>query len=147
MCECGECVCNPNSPYFGDLCELCSGDEVCRLQTCAVDGDNTLCASCVIDILEQLNNAGVNETLFTPEGLEEAIVSGTLPGGSNLTMVTYGNGLTAMAIILPPEFSTDCSASVSVMCPQSFFIVNETMEMEYEIEGTYTCTLQSCVPL
>ena len=137
VCECAECICDANSPYFGDFCELCSGDEVCRLQTCAADGDNALCASCVIDRLEQLRNGGVDIELFTPEGLEEAIMAnGTLPEGSNLTMATYGEGLKTAAIQLPEKFSTECSSSVSASCPR-FYVVNETQEMEYEIQGEW----------
>ncbi|CAI8001615.1 Integrin beta-1, partial [Geodia barretti] len=145
VCQCGECICNPNSPYFGDLCEECStGSEVCRLQTCAVDSDNTLCASCVIDLLEQLNILGVNESIFTEEGFAKALRNATLPEDSNLTMVVYGDEmLKVAAILLPPEFTAECSGSVNVTCPR-FYIVNETQEMEYEIQNVLSqrCTLQ-----
>ena len=134
MCQCGECICDPNSPYFGDFCEECStGSEVCR--TCAADSDNTLCASCVIDLLEQLNILGVKESIFTEEGLAEALRNATLPEGSNLTMVVYSDEkLNVTAILLPPGFTAECSGSVNVTCPR-FYIVNETQEMEYEIQG------------
>jgi hypothetical protein len=143
VCQCGECICDPNSPYFGDFCEECStGSEVCR--TCAADSDNTLCASCVIDLLEQLNILGVKESIFTEEGLAEALRNATLPEGSNLTMVVYSDEkLNVTAILLPPGFTAECSGSVNVTCPR-FYIVNETQEMEYEIQDVLSqrCTLQ-----
>ena len=138
MCECGQCICDPDSPYFGDYCDECStGSPICRLQLCAADSDNTLCASCVVDLLEVLNALGVNDSLFTAEIFAEALRNGTLPEGSNLTTVSYGDQtmmMTVAAIMLPPVFSSNCSSSVNVTCPQ-FYIVNETQEMEYEIQG------------
>ena len=112
---------------------------MCRLQTCIASGDNALCTSCVVERLEVLNIAGIDVELFTDEGLQEAIDNNTLPEGSMLTMVKYGTDTTgtdmiATVILLPAGFSTECSVSVNVSCPE-FVIVNETLEIEYEIEG------------
>jgi protocadherin alpha len=134
-CECGECVCE-EGPYFGDYCQLCSGDPVCQQRTCMEDGNNALCTSCVLDLLDTLNDRDIDsEQLFSDEGL--AVATGVFPEDSVLTAVTYGDEdeLTAKAIFLPRNFSQSCSESVGVStCPQ-FVIVNETLELEYEIEG------------
>ena len=132
ICECGECICQ--DPYFGEFCDLCSGDEVCQLRTCIADGDNAHYALCVIDRLEELNNRGVGMELFTEEGLFEAILNGTLPINSNLTYVKSGD-LQFDAILLPESFSFECSIDVNVTFP-ALYIVNDTMDLlEYDIEG------------
>ena len=110
---------------------------MCQRQTCDASGNNALCASCVVDILIMLNEVNITDELFTERVLQDAISNGTLPENSTLSRVTYGDGLMVVAIFLPDEFSEQCSMSVNVTCPR-FVVVNQTFEMEYEIDGEFT---------
>ena len=131
VCECGACICQ--APYFGEFCELCSGDPICQPRTCAPDGDNARCASCVIDLLDVLNDRDFGFNLFTPEVLLNATLNGSLPDGTFLTQVMIDEMIVA-ALELPEDFSADCSSAVNASCPQ-FVVINDTLEMEYEIQS------------
>ena len=139
MCECGVCICE--SPYFGDYCDLCSGDDVCQTGTCDVEGESHLCAECAVDLLEALNNASSTDELqlFTDEGLMIAIYNLSLiPMDSVLTFLEIGE-VNVSAIELPKDFVANCSAQVNGLCP-GFFIVNEEElmdNMSYTIESKW----------
>ena len=133
FCQCGECQCE--DPYFGEYCELCSGQESCLVQICAPDGDNALCASCVVDLLDTLNATEIGDEVFTPAGLESAVLAGLLPMGS--TLATFFDGvMNVQAIELPANFTASCGMSENVTCPP-LAIINETMSLQYIIEGEY----------
>ena len=132
FCECGECQCQ--EPYFGQYCELCSGDDICQFENC---DDNALCASCVIEILDSLNMTGIGpDSLFTADGVSMAIANGMLPMGSRLTMFR-DDDMEVQAIELPQNFSMNCGMKVNVMCPQ-LVIVDQITVMEYQIQSKYS---------
>ena len=130
-CECGECLCR--APYFGDFCERCSGDDICIQEICDVNGDNALCASCVVDLLAALNDANIGSELFTEDGLKDAMSMGTLPAESQLATV-MNNDMMMTVITLPEGFSTNCSMKMSASCPQ-LVIANDTLVLDYQING------------
>ena len=133
-CQCGVCQCE--DPYFGEYCELCSGEDICRVTICAPDNDDALCASCVFDLLEMLNATGIG--VFTPAGFEAAVLDGLLPVGSMLTRFP-DEPMDVMAIQLPANFTANCGMSENVTCPP-LAIINETMSVDYMIEGKYMKT-------
>jgi protocadherin alpha len=127
FCECGACQCN--DPYFGEFCELCSGDDICQLLICGPDSDNTPCASCVVDLLVMLNDTGVGLDVFTATGFNSTLENGDLPAGSVQTLFSDGVSMVP-AIELPASFAASCGMSNNVTCPP-LVIINETMAMPY----------------
>ena len=49
---CGQCQCVNTGPYFGTFCDLCSGDPVCRKESCNPNLSNAQCAKCAVEFLE-----------------------------------------------------------------------------------------------
>ena len=132
---CGSCNCK--SPYFGTYCDLCSGEKVCQLNSCHNRGHNALCISCVADLLNIFLENNVTESeLFSEDFIEAAVENGTLPEGSVLVMEDG-----QLAIILPDSFSGSCSNEVNVSCPE-LVIINQTLELDYEIQGMVTSFLE-----
>lgn len=137
-CDCGVCKCNEEF-YFGQYCQRCSGDPICAEEICDPEGDNALCTSCVIQLLDVLEDNGFGSELFTEQGFARAL-SLVLPAGSRRTTVNIS--VEVDAIVLPLNFSYDCSQRLDVlMCPQ-MLIINESNVMDHTIDGT---VLTKCV--
>lgn len=70
-----DAACECENPYFGEFCDLCSGQEHCLDQTCSL---NIECAACAVKLFDQfptLNHA----TFFSNNSLDQ------LPNGAILT--------------------------------------------------------------
>ena len=103
-------------PYFGDFCELCSGDSICFDSNCDSNRD---CANCILDLI-----APEIDTIAVEEYFMNASVLLELPEGSVLMFDDINN---ANQIILP---SSACS-----MCGSGAVIINGTENTDYEIGG------------
>ena len=96
-----------------------------------------MCASCVVEILDNLNMTGIGpDSLFTEDGVSMAVANGILPMGSRLTMFR-DDEMEVLAIELPQNFSMNCGMRVNVTCPQ-LVIVDQIMVMEYQIQSKYS---------
>ena len=116
-------------PYFGTFCDLCSGDPVCKRETCDPNLFNAQCAKCLVELLETLNIRNLKDTeLFNANFVEDAIMNGALPRGTVLR--SLNNMTSEMAIFLPISFSVKCKNS----CPQ-LVLINQTMLVDYDITG------------
>lgn len=111
-------------------------------QICAPSGENARCTSCVIDLLDVLEENGFGNELFTEEGFAAASQL-ILPAGSRLTEVNIS--MVVSAIALPLNFSRNCTRDVSAttLCPE-VLIINESMVMQHLIDGT-VLLLEICV--
>ena len=116
-------------PYFGTYCDLCSGDPVCKRETCDPSLSNAQCAKCLVELLKILNINSLNDNeLFNANFVEAAIMNGILPRGTVLG--SLNNVTSDVAIFLPVSFSVGCNNS----CPQ-LVVINQTMLVDYEITG------------
>lgn len=87
----------------------------------------------MIELLDVLEDNGFGSELFSEEGFARALRS-VLPAGSRRTTVNIS--VVVDAIVLPLNFSSNCSQRVeAMMCPQ-MLIINESNVMDHIIDGT-----------
>ena len=114
-CGCdGTCDC-PDLPYFGDFCELCSGDDICSESNCDSNRD---CANCILDIIIPLMNT------ITVEDFANKFVASQLPDGYVLMRDDVND---VNQITLP--------TSACPVCESGAIIISETDTTSYRIEG------------
>lgn len=97
----------------------------------------------MIELLDVLEDDGFGRSeLFSEEGFARALRS-VLPAGSRRTTVNIS--VEVDAIVLPLNFSSNCSGRVkAMMCPQ-MLIINESDVMDHIIDGT-VCVLMCVIP-
>ena len=142
---CGQCQCVNTGPYFGTFCDLCSGDPVCRKETCNPNLSNAQCAKCAVEFLETFNKEEVSDSeLFDTDFIHEAIVNGTLPMGTALSSLDSATSETA--IFLPMRFAVKCNnCSPLVVIRQTMLVDYEIMSKEVIDDNLYIATLiNSC---
>lgn len=121
VCSCaGTCECE-DGPYFGQYCELCSGDPVCFDNSCSA---NLVCAACVADYATRINETVTPEVFFRNESLLSGNFS-VLGGLLELYLNTLG-----------VQFNT---TNCSDVCASDFIaLINGTDTVEYRIDGDLT---------
>ncbi len=119
-CGCnGRCECQ--EPYLGDYCEICSGDEICREETCVLHAN---CTQCAVNFFAQAPMS-LTEVL-TIDSLENF-----LPNGTSLEYDASTNTFRF-------RLSSDYCSTQELTCAQNIVVINGTDDVDYMIDSKYT---------
>ena len=117
-CGCdGTCECTPDSPYFGQFCELCSGSEICFENNCDSNRD---CANCALDFIVEMMDVSVEEFFMNP------LTNPDLPAGTTLLDNTVNN---AVEVTLPVGYCSACPNTSTAV------IISGSERADYIIDG------------